>query len=110
MATFGHSIGGIHVRVYQNMYPSDVVGMVFVDSTHPDAKKHVPSQLMKWVALQALEYKLVKLAMPFGIPRIVGLRGYGRAMGSLGSMPLIVLSHDPDKVASLVSSGLMWLS
>src|SRR6266403_4372367 len=48
----GHSIGGIHVRVYQNMYPSDVVGMVFVDSTHPDAKNRVPSQLMKWIALQ----------------------------------------------------------
>jgi len=128
----GHSIGGIHLRVYQNMYPSDVVGMVFVDSSHPDAKKRVPSQLMKWIALQALEYKLVKLAMPFGIPRMVGLCGYGpaeirdiartvecqtrwietqdaeysnidssadegRATGSLGSMPLVVLSHDPDK-------------
>jgi len=42
----GHSIGGIHIRVYQNMHPSDVVGMVFVDSSHPDWKKRLPSKLM----------------------------------------------------------------
>ena len=129
----GHSIGGIHVRVYQNMYPSDVVGMVLVDSTHPDWKKRVPSQLKKWIALQGLEYKLAKLAMPFGILRFFGLlcgngppeirdtlrtvecqthwietqvaeydnyssgADEGRTLGSLGSMPLVALSHDPDK-------------
>jgi pimeloyl-ACP methyl ester carboxylesterase len=128
----GHSLGGIHIRVYQNMYPNDVVGMVLVDSSHPDQKKRSPSKLMKWIALQGLEFKLVKLAMPFGIPRFVGLCGDGPAeirdtlrtaecqtrwaetlvaeyddfysganegpmTGSLGSMPLVVLSHDPDK-------------
>lgn len=130
----GHSIGGIHVRVYQNMYPNDVVGMVLVDSTHPDWKKRLPSPLMKWVALQRLEYKLAKLAMPFGVLRFFGLllcgngppevrdmlrtvecqtrsaetqvteyddfyccADEGCTTSSLGSMPLVVLSHDPDK-------------
>jgi len=128
----GHSMGGIHVRVYQNMYPSDVVGVVLVDSSHPDQMKRYPSPLMKWVRLQRLEFKLVKLATPFGVPRFVGLCGdgpveirdtlrtvecqtrwaetqdaeyddfysaanEGRTTGSLGSMPLVVLSHDPDK-------------
>lgn len=45
----GHSIGGIHVRVYQNMYPSDVVGMVLVDSSHPDQTKRSPPQLLRTV-------------------------------------------------------------
>lgn len=75
----GHSIGGIHVRVYQNMYPSDVVGMVLVDSSHPDQEKRFPTQLVKWSALLRLEFKLVKLAMPFGIPRFLGLCGDGPA-------------------------------
>jgi hypothetical protein len=114
------------------MYPSDVVGMVLIDSSHPDQMKRFPSQIVKWVALQRLEFKLVKLAMPFGIPRVVGFCGNGpagirdtlrtvecqtrwaetqeaefnafdsnaaegRKTGSLGSMPLVVLSHDPDK-------------
>jgi pimeloyl-ACP methyl ester carboxylesterase len=128
----GHSIGGIHIRVYQNTYPADVAGMVLVDSSHPDQRKRFPSELMKWSALQSLEFKLVKLAMPFGVPRFLVLCGdgpaeirdtlrtvecqtrwaetqeaelnafdssaaEGRTAGSLGSMPLVVLSHDPDK-------------
>jgi pimeloyl-ACP methyl ester carboxylesterase len=75
----GHSIGGIHVRVYQNMYPSDVVGMVLIEPSHPDQMKRFPSQPRKWIALQRLEFELVKLAMPFGIPRFVGLCGDGPA-------------------------------
>jgi pimeloyl-ACP methyl ester carboxylesterase len=129
----GHSTGGIHVRVYQNMYPGDVVGMVLVDSSHPDQKKRFPPKLMKWIALQGLEYKLAKLAMPLGILRFFGIlcgngpaeirdmlrtvecqtrwaetqvaeydnfysgANEGRTASSLGSMPLVVLSHDPDK-------------
>jgi pimeloyl-ACP methyl ester carboxylesterase len=129
----GHSIGGIHVRVYQNMYPSDVVGMVLVDSTNPDWKQRLPLPLMKWIPLQRFEYKLAKLAMPFGVLRFFGLlcgngpaeirdmlrtvecqtrwidtqvteyndfysgADEGRMTSSLGSMPLVVLSHDPDK-------------
>jgi pimeloyl-ACP methyl ester carboxylesterase len=54
----GHSMGGIHLRVYQNVYPSDVVGMVLVDSSHPDQWKRYPSPLMKWVRLQRLELLL----------------------------------------------------
>ena len=32
----GHSIGGFHVRVFAAQYPAEVVGMVLVDSSHPD--------------------------------------------------------------------------
>jgi len=128
----GHSIGGIHVRVYQNMYPKDVVGIVLVDSAHPDQMKRFPPQLRKWVVLQKLEFKLWKLSMRFGIPRFVKICGNGpaeirdalrtvecntrwaetqeaesnyfdssadegRKSGSLGSMPLVIVSRDPDK-------------
>jgi pimeloyl-ACP methyl ester carboxylesterase len=54
----GHSIGGIHVRVYQNMYPNDVVGVVLVDSGHPDQWRRLPPQLLKWNALRKLDFKL----------------------------------------------------
>ena len=32
----GHSFGGLYVRMYVEMYPDDVVGMVFVEGTLPD--------------------------------------------------------------------------
>jgi pimeloyl-ACP methyl ester carboxylesterase len=43
----GHSLGGIHVRVFQNLYPADVVGMVLVDSGHPDQENRVPLEMKK---------------------------------------------------------------
>ena len=32
----GHSIAGLHLRVYAQRYPSDVAGMVLLDVVHPD--------------------------------------------------------------------------
>ena len=32
----GHSLGGIYIRVFAQLYPDDVVGLVFIDSTHPE--------------------------------------------------------------------------
>lgn len=31
----GHSYGGLYVRVYADMYPNEVAGLVLVDSSHP---------------------------------------------------------------------------
>jgi pimeloyl-ACP methyl ester carboxylesterase len=35
----GHSLSGFVVRLYQNRYPADVVGLVLVDVAHEDAMK-----------------------------------------------------------------------
>jgi len=32
----GHSMGGPFIRIYEQAYPDEVVGLVFVDSSHPD--------------------------------------------------------------------------
>ena len=32
----GHSLGGYNVRLYASQYPKEVVGIVLVDSAHPD--------------------------------------------------------------------------
>lgn len=32
----GHSLGGLLTRVYMQMYPDEVAGVVLVDATHPD--------------------------------------------------------------------------
>lgn len=33
----GHSFGGIYVRKYLEQYPDEVVGLILVDSSHPDS-------------------------------------------------------------------------
>jgi pimeloyl-ACP methyl ester carboxylesterase len=121
----GHSLGGIHILVYQNLYPADVVGMVLVDSGHPDQENRVPPGMKKIQSRLYLKSKLWGLAVPFGLPRLMGLCGRviecnwqkvkareaevnaiaassddGLHAGSLGSIPLVVLSRDPDKGAA----------
>src|SRR5690606_19437692 len=31
----GHSMGGVYNRTFRDLYPNDVIGMVFLDSSHP---------------------------------------------------------------------------
>ena len=39
----GHSIGGIHVRSFYELYPEDVLGMVLIDSSHENQGKFLPA-------------------------------------------------------------------
>lgn len=122
----GHSMGGLNVRMYASMYPSDVAGMVLVDAAHPEQKRRLPNYTNPWLSHMLWQKRL----MPFGIPRLLGWCGQGMeevqnafrsfdctvrqkagwfaeedsmdeslrqvsTTGSLGNMPLIVLSHDP---------------
>ena len=41
----GHSKGGIYVREYAAMYPQEVVGLVLLDSSHPDQFVRYPEML-----------------------------------------------------------------
>jgi len=123
----GHSMGGYNVRVYTSAYRSEIVGMVLVDSSHPDQENRFPPELKNMEGSWRREAQFVAYSMPFGIPRLLGLcennpkeraancnwhsarEQFAEFMafpesaaqtsqtGSLSDMPLVVLSHDPDK-------------
>jgi len=40
----GHSFGGLYVRVFGDLYPDEVVGLVLVDPTHPDQMRRSPRE------------------------------------------------------------------
>jgi hypothetical protein len=40
----GHSFGGLHMRMFAALYPEQVVGMVLVDSSHPDQWAYAPAE------------------------------------------------------------------
>jgi pimeloyl-ACP methyl ester carboxylesterase len=122
----GHSLGGFDVRIYASRYRSEVVAMVLVDSSHPEQQKRFPRALNDMDATWIREQKLLEFTMPLGIPRLLGFCGNDAevraaecnshseregvaelkavslsaaqtaATGSLGDLPLEVLSHDPD--------------
>jgi len=126
----GHSMGGYNVRIYSNAYRHEIVGMVLVDSSHPDQENRFPPELRNMEGSWRREAQFVAYSMPFGIPRILGLcenNAKERAAncnwysareqlaefmafadsaaqtaqtGSLSDMPLVVLSHDPDKTST----------
>jgi len=128
----GHSLGGMDVRMFANQYPSEVVGMVLVDSSHPDQDDRFPPEAKKLAAATKYVIRAMQMTLPIGLPRFLASRSVPkqvqlefcavfcrpqfiaavraeaaaqdensaqvRALGSLGNMPLIVLSHDPEKV------------
>ncbi|MEL6277084.1 MAG: alpha/beta hydrolase, partial [Bacteroidota bacterium] len=39
----GHSLGGPYIRTFTELYPDEVVGMVLLDTTHPERAKKITS-------------------------------------------------------------------
>jgi pimeloyl-ACP methyl ester carboxylesterase len=136
----GHSLGGLNVRMYASLFPTDVAGVVLVDSTHPDHFKRVPPDVTRFNAGLIRRERLIVATMPIGIPRLLGWCGNGQAgdhamlrtvnctpghwrehlaehesfdesadevrrAGTLGSIPLVVLSHDSEKVFPMPASS-----
>jgi pimeloyl-ACP methyl ester carboxylesterase len=128
----GHSLGGMYVRMFQSRYPAEVVGLVLVDSSHPDQDARFPPEARKLSALSGKVLSAMQFLRPFGVLRLLAARAVPpevrpeytavlcrpqflaavraeaaaveensaevRPLGSLGDLPLAVLSHDPDKV------------
>jgi pimeloyl-ACP methyl ester carboxylesterase len=100
----GHSIGGLHAQVFANLYPSKVAGLVLVSSTHPD-------QFNIWLSLLPPpvdgESKVITDARTFmktiqsdplkNEERLDARQSEeeARQLHSLGSKPVIVLTHSP---------------
>jgi pimeloyl-ACP methyl ester carboxylesterase len=123
----GHSLGGFDLRLYASLYRSEVAGMVLVDSSHPEQQKRFPPALKDMDATWVREQEFLEFTMPFGIPRLLGFCGNDAEVraaecnfhsvregvaelkavsasaaqtattGSLGDLPLAVLSEDPEK-------------
>jgi pimeloyl-ACP methyl ester carboxylesterase len=65
----GHSFGGYNQLVFQSLYPNQVVGIVLVDSSHPDQGNRLPGPTMDQYAA---DMRLRALAAPFGVQRLMG--------------------------------------
>jgi pimeloyl-ACP methyl ester carboxylesterase len=132
----GHSMGGYDVRVFASSYRSEVAGMVLVDASHPDQEKRLPRELQDMEGSLLREAEFLEYATPFGIPRLLGLcddnavdravecnfhterervaemkafassAAEAGASGTLGDLPLAVLSHDPERALAELPADL----
>jgi len=123
----GHSMGGFDVRLYASLNRNEVAGMVLVDASHPDQENRFPPEVKSLEGSWGREAEFLEYTMPLGVPRLLGLcdedaveraaecnfhhareavaemkalpqsAALAAATGSLGDLPLAVLSHDPDK-------------
>ena len=69
----GHSIGGLHARVYNGLYPNEVAGMVLVDSAHEEEPKRAPKFMLGHSLPRSLWYPLhllVQAANNVGLLRL----------------------------------------
>jgi pimeloyl-ACP methyl ester carboxylesterase len=116
----------LYASLYPHEVAGEVAGVVLVDSSHPEQQKRLPAAINDLDATWLREQEFVEFTMPFGIPRLLGFCGDDDAIraadcnfhsaresvaelksiaesaaqtansGSLGDIPLAVLSHDPD--------------
>lgn len=105
----GWSMGGLLVRVFQAEHPDDVVGIVLVDSAHPDMGLRLLAGLPPASADEPEEIRFLRQWItwasgegesPFPSPEVDPRASMEelRALGALGDLPLVVISANPDAV------------
>ena len=65
----GHSLGGPLVRVFAHRFNDEVVGFVFVDSSHPEQNERFPQEIV--AATPSPPPLLIKTLATFGIIRLL---------------------------------------
>ena len=71
----GHSLGGYNVRMYASLYPTDVLGVVLVDSAHPDFNNRFSAKFRQFATDSSRKLDRIGDMIPFGIPRLMGWCG-----------------------------------
>lgn len=96
----GHSFGGLLSRVFADMHPDLVCGLVLIDSTHPDQRERTlallpPESVDDSDALNRLRSHLLNdsdaTGTPEGVHRAISY-SQARVCGGLGCIPLVVVT------------------
>jgi pimeloyl-ACP methyl ester carboxylesterase len=118
----GHSLGGMNIRVYNGMYPTDVAGAVLVDAAHIDETTRAPAFMLGhsaprrwwhliWILGQtARATGLLRLALPSTtLPADSAKRTRGQIVRALRNQPASAATNFdasvPDSYAQAERAG-----
>jgi pimeloyl-ACP methyl ester carboxylesterase len=66
----GQSFGGLYVRMFADLYPDEVVGMVLVDASHPDMWDRLPGDVTAGLVPTALQGRAYRGLARLGYMRL----------------------------------------
>jgi pimeloyl-ACP methyl ester carboxylesterase len=99
----GHSIGGFNVRVFAGRYPHEVVGMVLVDSSHPDQLTRLASVLPPEAPGESVPLRLLRHGPSAALStEAIDFRACAdeaRGVMRIGLKPLVVVSQSPQALS-----------
>ena len=129
----GHSMAAFDIRMYQANYPSDVIGLVFVDGSHPEQLQRLPPEMHVMDPQWIRQGRLWEFLTPLGVARLRGICGDDPEVRAVEctfndarenaeertsfrqsaeqaelaptklKIPVLVVSHDPNKDADDLS-------
>jgi pimeloyl-ACP methyl ester carboxylesterase len=68
----GDSIAGLYIRDFAALYPSQVAGLIFVDSSTPFQDRNAPYATSRW----SPQSWFFQAALVLGVPRLIGMCSY----------------------------------
>jgi pimeloyl-ACP methyl ester carboxylesterase len=68
----GQSFGGLYVRMYADLYPKEIAGMVLVDSSHPDMWTRMPPEVAAALRPPAWQMRAMAFLARLGVTRLSG--------------------------------------
>ncbi len=100
----GHSLGGMYMRLFADLYQEEVDGLVLVDSAHIDDAEHCSAVLPPETPNESESLRSIReyLANPLTFPEIPDKIF---EPGSLGDIPLVVLSVPKQQRAEDLPAG-----
>lgn len=66
----GHSLGGLPVRVFTDMYPSEIAGVVLIDSMTPKQFTLPPTKVQSQSGSQSQPFSFLAVLARFGVVRL----------------------------------------
>lgn len=98
----GHSIGSVYIRVFADRFPDEVVGLVFVDASHPDQWQRFPPELARRARVPARALFVGPLLAQTGVLRMRGGVPLRQLPADVGT---IVNAYLPRSVAALLAES-----
>lgn len=101
----GHSLGGMYMRLFADYYQEEVIGMVLVDSAHIDDSERCAAVLPPESPNESESLRFYREWLA-NSPTFTELPGRLFEPGSLGDMPLFVLTVPHQQRATDLPAGL----